>query len=148
VLSIKSKEMKANKLTPNFEVKNIRETIEFYQTALGFSLVMAVPETQDGIEQSLTNGKEYVYALVNKDSVEMMFQRADSFKEDVRLAKDLSIGASVSFYMEIDGIDSFYEQLKDNGLNPTELKTAWYGMREFYIKDNNGYILGFAEKSE
>lgn len=140
--------MKANKLTPNFEVKNIRETIEFYQTALGFSLVMAVPETQDGIEQSLTNGKEYVYALVNKDSVEMMFQRADSFKEDVRLAKDLSIGASVSFYMEIDGIDSFYEQLKDNGLNPTELKTAWYGMREFYIKDNNGYILGFAEKSE
>ncbi|WP_338378809.1 VOC family protein [uncultured Flavobacterium sp.] len=140
--------MKANKLTPNFEVKDIRKTVEFYQTALGFSLVMAVPETQDGIEQSLTDRKEYVYALVSKDSVEMMFQRTDSFKEDVSLAKELSMGASVSFYMEIDGIDSFYEQIKDKGLNPTELKTAWYGMREFYLKDNNGYILGFAEKSE
>ena len=140
--------MKANKLTPNFEVQNIRETIDFYQNTLGFSLVMAVPETQDGIEQSLTDGKEYVYALVSKDSVEMMFQRTDSFKEDVHLAKELSMGASVSFYMEIDGIDSFYEQIKDKGLNPTELKTAWYGMREFYLKDNNGYILGFAEKSE
>ena len=140
--------MKANKLTPNFEVKSIRETIEFYQNALGFSLVMAVPETQDGIEQSLMDGKEYVYALVSKDSVEMMFQRTDSFKEDVSLAKDLSMGASVSFYIEIDGIDGFYKQLKDKSLNPTELKTAWYGMREFYIKDNNGYILGFAEKSE
>ena len=140
--------MKANKLTPNFEVKNIRETVEFYQNTLGFSLVMAVPEAQDGIEQTLADGKEYVYALVSKDYVEMMFQRTDSFKEDVSLAKDLSLGASVSFYMEIDGIDEFYGEIKSKNIKPTELKTAWYGMREFYITDNNGYILGFAEKNE
>ncbi len=140
--------MKVNKLTPNFEVQNIRETIEFYQSVLGFSVVMAVPETQDGIEQSLTDGKEYVYALLSKDNVEMMFQRTDSFKKDILLAKDLSIGASVSFYMEIDGIDGFYQQIIDRGLRPTQLKTAWYGMREFYLKDNNGYVLGFAQKSE
>jgi len=140
--------MKVNKLTPNFEVKDIKETVAFYQSALGFSLIMAVPKTQDGIEQSLADGKEYVYALVHKDQVEMMFQRTDSFKEDISLAKDLSMGASVSFYMEIDGIDSFYEQIKSKGLNPTELKTAWYGMREFYLTDNNGYILGFAQKIE
>ena len=140
--------MKVNKLTPNFEVRNIRETIEFYQSDLGFSVVMAVPETQDGIEQSLTDGKEYVYALLSKDNVEMMFQRTDSFKKDILLAKDLSMGASVSFYMEIDGIDGFYQQIKDKGLRPTQLKTAWYGMREFYLEDNNGYILGFAQKSE
>lgn len=29
----------------------------------------------------------------------------------------------------------------------TDLKTTWYGMREFYLKDLNGYILGVAEKS-
>lgn len=140
--------MKVNKLTPNFEVMNIRETVEFYQSILGFSLTMAVPATQDGIEQTLTDGKEYVYALVSKDNVEMMFQRTDSFKEDVKLAKDLSLGASVSFYMEIDGIEDFYSQIKNKNIKPTELKTAWYGMREFYITDNNGYILGFAEKKE
>lgn len=49
---------------------------------------------------------------------------------------------------EIDGIDSFFRQIKDNGLNPSKLKKAWYGMREFYLKDNNGYILGFSQKSE
>ncbi len=139
--------MKGNKLTPNFEVKNIRKTIEFYES-LGFSLVMAVPETQNGIEPSLADEKEYVYALVSKDNLEMMFQRIDSFKEDIPLTKDLSIGASVSFYMEIEGIDNFHEQIKSKGLNPTEIKTAWYGMREFYLRDNNGYILGFAQKSE
>ena len=140
--------MKANKLTPNFEVKDIRKTVEFYQSILGFTLVMAVPDTQDGIEQSFADGKEYVYALVSKDNVEMMFQRTESFKRDVLFAKDLSMSASVSFYMEIDGVDNFYKQIKNKGLNPTELKTAWYGMREFYLTDNNGYILGFAEKSE
>jgi len=140
--------MKANKLTPNFEVKDIRKTVAFYQSILGFTLVMAVPDTQDGIEQSFVDGKEYVYALVSKDNVEMMFQKTESFKRDVLFAKDLSMSASVSFYMEIEGVDSFYEQIKNKGLNPTELKTAWYGMREFYLTDNNGYILGFAEKME
>lgn len=29
-----------------------------------------------------------------------------------------------------------------------ELSTTWYGMNEFYIRDNNGYILGFAEQKK
>jgi uncharacterized glyoxalase superfamily protein PhnB len=140
--------MKVNKLTPNFEVKDIKEAVEFYQSVLGFSLVMAVPEKQDGMEQSFAEGKEYVYALVSKDKVEIMFQRTDTFKEDVKMAKNLSIGASVSFYMEIEGLDSFYNIIKNKVREITEPKLAWYGMNEFYIKDPNGYILGFAEKSE
>jgi uncharacterized glyoxalase superfamily protein PhnB len=140
--------MKVNKLTPNFEVKDIKETVEFYESVLGFSLVMAVPDTQDGIEQSFAEGKEYVYALVSKDNVEMMFQRTDTFKKDLKIAKDLSIGASVSFYMEIEGLNSFYNEIKNKVKEITEPKLAWYGMNEFYTKDPNGYILGFAEKSE
>jgi len=140
--------MKVNKLTPNFEVKDIRKTVNFYQSVLGFSLVMAVPETQDGIEQSFVSDKEYVYALVSKDTVEMMFQRSDSFKRDVKMAKDIAFGASVSFYMEIDGLDNFYDEIKDKVAEITEPKLAWYGMKEFYIKDPNGYILGFAQKTE
>lgn len=140
--------MKVNKLTPNFEVKDIKETVNFYQSVLGFSLVMAVPETPDGIEQSFADGKEYVYALVSKDKVEMMFQRSDSFRDDVKMAKDIPFGASVSFYLEIDGLDGFYNEIKDKVAGITEPKLAWYGMKEFYTKDPNGYILGFAEKSE
>ena len=140
--------MKANKLTPNLEVKDVKQTVKFYQSVLDFSLIMAVPESQDEIEQTLAKDKEYVYALVSKDNVELMFQRSDSFKEDVVLAKNHPLGASASFYMEIDGIDKLYKTVKDTNVEPTELKTAWYGMREFYMKDNNGYVLGFAEKIE
>jgi len=140
--------MKVNKLTPNFEVKNIKKTVDFYHSVLGFSLIMAVPETQDGIDQSFAVDKEYVYALVSKGKVEIMFQRTDSFRNDVIMAQDLPFGASVSFYFEVEGLDSFYNKIKDKVAEITEPKLAWYGMKEFYIKDPNGYILGFAEKKE
>ncbi|MGJ1366970.1 VOC family protein [Sphingobacterium spiritivorum] len=140
--------MKISKLSPNFEVIDIRKTVNFYTKNLGFNLIMAVPETQDGIDSAFAENKEYVYALVQKDNVEFMFQRSDTFKDDVVFSKGQTVGATVSFYMEIEGIKGFYENLKSKELEMTELKTAWYGMQEFYVKDLNGYILGFAEKAE
>ncbi len=138
--------MKIKKLSPNFEVANIKKTVEFYQKNFGFTLIMAVPESKDGIEQTLSNNKEYVYAMMQKDNIEFMFQRSDSFKEDLIFAKDLNMGATVSFYMEVEGLKEFYDTLKNKNLQITELKTTWYGMQEFYVKDLNGYIIGFAEK--
>jgi uncharacterized glyoxalase superfamily protein PhnB len=140
--------MKVSKLSPNFEVSDIRKTVAFYTENFGFELVMAVPESQDGIEQTLSENKEYVYAMMQNGAVEFMFQRSDTFKNDVVLSKELNIGATVSFYMDIEGIKEFHENLKSKNLQITELNTTWYGMLEFYVKDINGYILGFAEKAE
>lgn len=138
--------MKICKISPNFEVTDIKKTTAFYTENLGFNLIMAVPESQDGIDQTFLENKEYVYALVQRDNMEFMFQRSDTFKNDVVFSKGLAIGATVSFYMEIEGINEFYLALKHKNLQLTELKTTWYGMQEFYLKDLNGYILGFAEK--
>ncbi|MFW2106281.1 VOC family protein [Acinetobacter guillouiae] len=138
--------MKICKISPNFEVTDIKKTTAFYTENLGFNLIMAVPELQDGIDQTFLENKEYVYALVQRDNMEFMFQRSDTFKNDVVFSKGLAIGATVSFYMEIEDINEFYLALKHKNLQLTELKTTWYGMQEFYLKDLNGYILGFAEK--
>lgn len=138
--------MKISKLTPNLEVRDVKSTVTFYQAVLGFTLVMAVPSTQDAIDESFRSDKEYVYALVKKDGIELMFQQTDSFKQDVELARGLPIGASVSFYMEVSRLDDFFISIKDKVDVLTAPKKAWYGMREFYLKDTNGYILGFAEK--
>lgn len=109
---------------------------------------MAVPETQDGIDQTFAENKEYVYSPVQKDNVELMFQRSDTFKNDIVFAKGKTIGATVSFYMEVEGIQKFYQGLKNKNIELTGLKTTWYGMQEFYLKDLNGYIPGFAEKAD
>lgn len=140
--------MKITSLTPNFEVSDIRKTVQFYQDILGFKLVMAVSATQDEIETSLIENKAYKYAIMQRDEVTFMFEVKDTYLSGMDSFKTKTIGASVSFYMQIDGIDDFYEIIKNTKIEPTELKTMWYGMREFYIQDINGYVLGFAEKIE
>ncbi|GHT08245.1 hypothetical protein FACS189432_01160 [Bacteroidia bacterium] len=140
--------MKISKLTPNLAVADIRKTVDFYNGKLGFELVMAVPETQDSIDEQFVNEKEYVYAMMKKDGAELMFQREDSFREDVILANKTAIGASASFFMQGKGIECFYNDLKNKDVELSEIKLTWYGIKEFYLKDNNGYILGFAEETE
>ena len=140
--------MKINTLTPNLAVTDIRQTVQFYKKNLDFELVMAVPETQDGVDQQLLDGKEYVYAMMKKDNTELMFQRIDTLKQDISIFDSDSIGASVSLYIQGKGIDELYEDLKNRHIQISEMRLTWYGLKEFYMKDNNDYILGFAEEVE
>ena len=133
--------MELKKLAPNFAVQDIEKTVAFYRDVLGFKLEMAVPEDKSGVEQELTEKKKYIYAMMSRDGVEVMFQRTDSIGEDVPPLKGVPIGASVSFYIEVEDINALYQEMKSKAEVVKELETVWYGMQEFYIKDCNGYIL-------
>ncbi|WP_373781497.1 hypothetical protein [Glaesserella sp.] len=107
-------------------------------------MAFAVPN-HDAVEESFENGKEYRYAMLKSGELEIAFQRLDTFQNDIQFAKNQPIGASVSFYMDVDNIEDLYNRLKSENLEMTELKTTWYGVLEFYLKDLNGYVLGFAQ---
>lgn len=77
-----------------------------------------------------------------------MIQAEESFKEDVGVLKDFQIGAPCTFYIEVENLEDFYKRVKDKVDVAKELFTTWYGMKEFYIRDNNGYILCFAEEKK
>ncbi|MDR2232651.1 MAG: VOC family protein [Tannerella sp.] len=138
--------MKINKLTPNLAVADVRKTVQFYCENLGFELIMAVRDTHEVIDgtQPLED-KEYVYAMLKKDSVEIAFQRTDTLREDVSLLDDATIGSSAVLYMDGTGLDAWHENLKNKNIAMTGIKQQWYGVKEFYIRDINGYVLGFAE---
>jgi len=138
--------MELKKLTPNFSVQDIGKTVVFYRDVLGFKLDMVVPEDKSDVIPELTEGKKYIYAMMSRDGVGVMFQRTDSIGEDVPPLKGVPIGASVSFYIEVEDINALYQEIKPKAGVVKELETAWYGMQEFYIKDCNGYILGFTER--
>ncbi len=138
--------MELKKLAPNFAVPDIEKTVAFYRDVLGFKLELAVPEDKSGVEQELTERKKYIYAMISRDGVGVMFQRTDSIGEDVPPLKGVPIGASVSFYIEVENINALYQEMKSKAGVVKELETVWYGMQEFYVKDCNGYILGFAER--
>lgn len=137
--------MKLKKLTPNFAVEDIKKTVEFYQNVLGFKLESAVAEDRSGLETEINPAKEYLYAMMSKDGVEVMFQRIDNMAQDIPSFKDAEVGASVSFYMESEDVDAVSEELKEKVEIVKEIETTWYGMRELYVKDCNGYVLCFAQ---
>ena len=139
--------MKLKKITPNLSVKNVTETIKFYQNLLNFKVRMVVLEKNNMVEDFFIETEEYTYAMVYRDDLQLMFLKESTFHDNVPILKDFHMGASVVFYIAVEKIDTFYQELQEKNIEVVkELTTTWYGIREFYIKDCNGYILSFTEE--
>ncbi|MCX6313514.1 MAG: VOC family protein [Sphingobacteriales bacterium] len=119
-------------LSPNIFVKDIHETIAFYQQ-IGFSLTMTVPEEGN-----------YVWAMMHCGNVTFMFQSFESLADELPEISRLP-GASLLFYIKIKDIRAFFDSIKQKLTVLKGLEKTFYGATEFSIKDNNGYVLTFAE---
>ena len=125
------------KLTPNLMVEEVAPTLKFYREVLGFEVVMTLPEQAP-----------FDFAIVQRDGVELMFQSRASLSENVPALAGSPIGASQTFYIEVTGLDALYPQLRDRVEIVVDLHTTFYGTREFYFRDVNGYILSFSEPAQ
>nr|VFK39861.1 MAG: Uncharacterized conserved protein PhnB, glyoxalase superfamily [Candidatus Kentron sp. TC]VFK42781.1 MAG: Uncharacterized conserved protein PhnB, glyoxalase superfamily [Candidatus Kentron sp. TC]VFK57179.1 MAG: Uncharacterized conserved protein PhnB, glyoxalase superfamily [Candidatus Kentron sp. TC] len=139
--------MKLQKITPNFSVQDVKESVRFYRDVLGFEFEMAVRDGTNIMENRISDKHDYAYAMMRKDEIYVMFLKSDSFERDIPALEGVPQGASVLFYIDVENIDEVYESLGEQAEIVKELETTWYGMREFHIRDSNGYILGFAEKA-
>ena len=125
---------KFHQLTPNLMVNNVNATVEFYQNILNFELEISVP--QDG---------DFVWAMVKKDNVCLMFQDQNSIQEEYPTLKNAAIGGSLTLYIKTENISDLFSKLQKQTDIITDLHETCYGTKEFAIKDINGFILTFAE---
>jgi lactoylglutathione lyase len=121
-------------LTPNVMVEDVNKTIEFYRDLLGFQVNATVPD----------KGK-FDWASMKRDAVELMFQSRSSLSSEIPAYADLPIGGSLTFFVQMDGLQELYDRLKGKVTLVQDLHTTFYGTREFAIRDCNGYVLTFAE---
>ncbi|MBE0662904.1 MAG: VOC family protein [Bacteroidales bacterium] len=119
-------------LTPNIFVTDIKQTIAFYEQ-LGFEVVMTVPEEGD-----------YVWVMMSSGSVSFMFQTFESLGSELPEISRQN-GGSLIFYIKIENIRSFFENIKNKVTVLKGLEKTFYGATEFSILDNNAYVLTFAE---
>lgn len=124
-------------LAPNIFVNNMPETIAFYK-ALGFKVTMSVPPE---------NGDDVNWAMLMNGSVTMMFQTYSSLDDDLPEIHRTD-GGSLLLYINLKGIASFFEEIKEKVTVLKGLEKTFYGATEFSIKDNNGYVLTFAEHQQ
>ena len=120
-------------ISPNIFVGNMAETVAFYKI-LGFKVTMSVPE----------HGNDYVWVMMANGGVTMMFQTFESLGDTL---PDISRsnGGSLLLYINLKNIQAFYEDVKDKVTVLTGLERTFYGATEFSVRDNNGYVLTFAE---
>lgn len=118
--------LKVNKITPVIYTIDIQETIEFYVNLLGFNC--------EGFDI------EIGWARVELDNADLMISLPNS---QLQFQKPVFTG---SFYFNMGNVDLFWERIKDNVKICYPIENFEYGMREFGIYDNNGYLLQFGEE--
>jgi uncharacterized glyoxalase superfamily protein PhnB len=126
--------VKFQSLSPNVVVDDVNQTVDYYTQNLGFKYITSVPES----------GK-YNWAMVMRDGVTLMFQSLPSIQEDLPELLITKKGSMGTFFIEVQSIDTLYKQVKGKVDIVGEMRTTFYGKKEFTIKDLNGYFLMFAE---
>ncbi|MBI4580540.1 MAG: hypothetical protein HY718_12610, partial [Planctomycetes bacterium] len=82
--------------------------------------------------------------IMQEGDVQVMFQSRASFTAELPIPADRPVGGSIVLYVETADAKPLYERLKGKVSVLSDLHDTFYGKREFYIQDCNGYILGFA----
>jgi len=132
------------KLTPNMMVENVGRTVDFYGDVLGFEFVMGVREDGQEVVTQRQEGGTLAFAVMKCGGVEMMFQTRKSLSQEIPAFGGMGIGGSFTFYIDVEDVDGLYAKLKDKVTMIKDMQTTFYGKREFYIRDCNGYVLVFA----
>ena len=112
------------------ETENLEQTIEFYTQNLGFECRSVYPK-----------GSPCWISLWNGDA-EIAFGTPNAHKN---FEKPILTG---SIYLTIENVDELWQKLKDKVEIAYAIENFDYGMREFGIKDCNGYILNLGQNIE
>jgi len=112
-------------IKPMLYTRQVKETVDFYTNVLGFTC------------ENYVEG--WGWAAFSRGDVEIM---ASYPNEHVLFEKPLFTG---SFYIATDNVDAIWNEVKDKTNICYPIENFDYGMREFAIYDNNGYVLQFGQ---
>ena len=120
--------MKVNGLFPILETEDLKQTIEFYTQNLDFKCQGIYPDEENICWASLSSGEcEIAFGLPNAHT---------------NFEKAILTG---SIYMHVENVEELWQRLKDKVEIVYPLEDMNYGMREFGIKDCNGYVLNLGQ---
>jgi len=126
------KEIVLESVSPNIYVRDIQQTIDFYKL-MGFEIVTTVPDQGDP-----------VFVLMCCGAVTFMFQTFESIGNTLPLISR-NDGGSLLLYIKVKNIRALFQKIAGKVPVLHGLEKTFYGATEFSVKDNNNYLLTFAE---
>ena len=118
--------MKITQLTPMLETQDLKKTVDFYTGILEFECVGFLGEQG--------------WARVRKDDVSLMFSLPNEHRN---IPGPIMSG---SLYFNTENVDEIWEKLREKCQVCYPIENFEYGMREFAVFDNNGYLLQFGQE--
>ncbi len=118
--------MKLKSLTPMLYTEDLRGTIAFYTDVLGF--------------ECKAFEEDWGWAVLSRDGVEVMLALPNAH---LPFEKPTFTG---SLYFKTNEVDALWQTLQTRARVCYPLEDFDYGMREFAIYDNNGYVLQFGQE--
>jgi len=124
--------MRLKSLIPMLAVADLKRTIAFYCDELGFSIA------------NTFGTPDPVWCMLRRDDVRVMFNQppAGEMAPVPPRAKDLQV-----FYCYPDDVVALHGAWTQKGLPVTDLRVTDYGMKEFELRDPDGYWLWFGQES-
>ena len=120
--------MNVKDLIPILWTEDFDGTLEFYQSVFGAEV--------DELNAATS------WATLRLDLVPVMISRPN---EHTPYGK---IGFSGSFYFTTNNVEEWWAKLKDKARVCYGIEDFEYGMREFAVFDNNGYLIQFGQPTE
>jgi len=122
------------KITPILFVVAIEPSLEFWVGRLNFEKVAEVPE-----------GNHLGFVILKKGDSEIMLQTRESMKKDVSAASQAMLSMTSCLYIEVDSFTDALERIKGAEVLVPQRDT-FYGMREIYVREPEGQVVGFAAR--
>ena len=120
------------KLTPVIMVEAIETCLPFWER-LGFTKTAEVPE-----------GDRLGFVILQKDSVEVMYQTHESVQKDAGGMVPRAHGIGAGFFIEVSDVGSIQRAL--DGLEiVVPRRQTFYGMDEIGVREPGGHVVMFAQ---
>jgi uncharacterized glyoxalase superfamily protein PhnB len=122
-------------LTPNLVVSDVARSTAFYRDVLGFAIKETVPEAAP-----------FVFVMLERDGVLVFLNDKKAAVHELPLLADRAFGGTAAMFVIVTGVDDLHATVAPHAKVVMELKTQFYGMREFVVTDPDGHIITFAER--
>ena len=122
------------KITPILFVDAIEPSLEFWVGRLKFEKIAEVPE-----------GNQLGFVILKKGDSEIMLQTRESIKKDANAASQATLAMTSCLYVEVDNFAQALDSIQGAEVLVPQRDT-FYGMREIYVREPQGQIVGFAAR--
>ena len=85
-------------ITTNIMVRNVKETIKFYEEKLGFKKIVTVPEDGDILN----------FAIIARDNISIMFQEQNNLIEEYPSLKVDNIKQTFTLFITVKDVNNVY----------------------------------------